>query len=99
MFDKMKDAYRFQQQARQIQKELKSMNFSASSSSGSVTVLVNGIQEVTEVQLQLTADMLENSGRLQREIADVTNKALQKAQKASAEKMKTIMGGTGLPGM
>jgi hypothetical protein len=99
MLDKFKNAYQFQKQAREIQKELKRMTFTASSSTGAVTVTANGLQNITEVKLQLDEESAKNVGRLEREITDVTNKVLQKAQKASAEKMKTIMGGMGLPGM
>lgn len=95
MFDKMKDAYRFQKQAREIQKELKGMTFTGSSSTGDVTVTANGMQSVTSVTLQIDADTLQNLGRIERELVDVVNKVLQKAQKASSEKMKTIMGGMG----
>lgn len=95
MFDKMKDAYRFQKQAREIQKELKGMTFTGSSSTGDVTVTANGMQSVTSVTLQIDADTLQNLGRIERELVDVINKVLQKAQKASSEKMKTIMGGMG----
>ena len=75
------------------------MTFSASSSSGSVVVTVNGAMEVTSIALKLDETVVQNPGRLEREIVDNVNKALQKAQKTSSEKMKTIMGGMGLPGM
>lgn len=98
MFDKYKDMYKFQQQARAIQKELKKTYFEASSSNGVVTVKVNGMQQVEEVRINFAEQgdyYLQNPDRLGREITDVTNKALQKAQKTSAERMQSIMGSSG----
>jgi DNA-binding protein YbaB len=98
MFDKYKDMYKFQQQARAIQKELKKTYFEASSSNGVVTVIANGMQQVEEVKINFAEQAeyyLKNPERLGREFADVANKALQKAQKASAERMQGIMGSSG----
>ncbi|MDD4351673.1 MAG: YbaB/EbfC family nucleoid-associated protein [Candidatus Gracilibacteria bacterium] len=102
MLDKYKDMYKFQQQARQIQKELKQTKFEGSSSNGVVTVIANGMQEVLEVKIDFQDKgeyYLSNPQRLGTEIVDTSNKVLKKAQKASAERMQSIMGGSGLPGM
>jgi len=100
MLDKYKDMYKFQQQARAIQKELKKAKFTANSSSSVVTVVVNGIQEVEEVQIDFgeKADYYTNNPlKLGSEIRETTNKAMKKAQKASAERMQSIMGEGGMP--
>ena len=103
MLDKYKDMYKFQQQARAIQKDLKKSKFQASSSNGVVTVTTNGMQELLEIKLDFgdKADYYTtNADRLGREIIDVANKALKKAQKTSAERMQGLMGESGgFPGL
>ena len=42
MFDKAKDLYRLQKEARAVQKELKSAEIEASSNNGAVTVIFSG---------------------------------------------------------
>jgi len=99
MLDKMKDMYGFQKKAKAIQKDLKKTLFEAKSSTGSVTVRVNGVQEVVSVTFGDDPKIFENLPKLTKEIVDVTNKAISKSQKVSAERMRGIMGGLGLPGM
>jgi len=99
MLGKMKDMYQFQRQAKQIQKELKSMNFQAQSSNGNVTVNVNGEMTVKDIELQNLDQYADRPEKLARELTDTVNKAVQKAQKTSAEKMRSVMGDMGLPGM
>lgn len=99
MLDKMKDMYGFQKQAKAIQKELKKTLFEAKSPTESVTVRVNGVQELVSITFGDDPKIFENPEKLSKEVVTVTNKAISKSQKASAERMRGVMGGLGLPGM
>lgn len=95
MFDKVKGMYDLQKKARAIQKELKQMTFVAEGKE--MTVTVNGAQEMVDIAFE--EGVLENANpiKLSKQIVELTNKAFSKAQKASAEKMKSIAGDMGLP--
>lgn len=99
MFDKMKGMYDFQKQAKAIQKDLKKQQFTAKSSTGSVTVVVDGMQSLVSVEFNDDPRTFENKDKLQKDIVDVTNKAIDKSQKASATQMRGLMGNSGFPGM
>ncbi len=86
MFDKVRDIYRLQKQAKQIKKELANIHIEAEEAG--VVVTVNGEMEVVKVAIP------EGMAREQSEAAIViaANKAIKKAQQIAAEKMKAVMG-------
>jgi DNA-binding YbaB/EbfC family protein len=101
MFDKAKDLYRLQKEARAVQKELKSAEIEASSTSGAITVIFSGDQHIKSIKINpewLSADKKEE---LEKEIVKVTGEAISRAQAYAAEKTKKLMGdmGVNLPGM
>ncbi|MFH1284448.1 MAG: YbaB/EbfC family nucleoid-associated protein [Candidatus Peregrinibacteria bacterium] len=95
MFDKAKDLYKLQKQARQIKKQLK--NTHVESESEGVTVILNGEQEI--VQIKISDEAMTDKGKLEKNLEKCFNKAVKKSQQIGAELMKDIMGDSGFPGM
>ncbi|MFA5158641.1 MAG: YbaB/EbfC family nucleoid-associated protein [Patescibacteria group bacterium] len=98
-FGKVKDLYKLQKQAREIQKELKDTEIEAKSNDGWVTVVFNGEQHLTEVSLDADALKPENKKELEKQILNTVSQAISRSQALAAEKMKDVMGGMGIPGM
>ncbi|MFA7253440.1 MAG: YbaB/EbfC family nucleoid-associated protein [Patescibacteria group bacterium] len=96
---KMKDLYALQKKARQIQKELKNVEVEASSNDGWVTVVFNGEQHLTEINLAEEALRPENKRELEKDLKNSISQAISRAQAVAAEKMKDIAGGMGIPGL
>lgn len=95
MFDKAKDLYKLQKQARGIKKELKNTHIEAEHEG--VTVTINGEQEV--VKVEITDEALQNKKKLQESLEKAFNKAIKKSQQIGAEMMKDVMGDLNIPGM
>jgi DNA-binding YbaB/EbfC family protein len=98
-FSKAKELYELQKQARKIQKELKETEIEAKSNDGWVTVVLNGEQHVTEIEIAEEALKPENKRELEKDLKNTFSQAISRAQMYAAEKMKGIAGGLGLPGM
>jgi DNA-binding protein YbaB len=86
MFDKVRDIYRLQKQAKQIKKELANIHIEAEEQG--VVVTVNGEMQVVKVVLP---DGMERSA-METALVIATNKGIKKAQEIAAEKMKAVMG-------
>ncbi len=86
MFDKVRDMYRLQKQAKQIKKELANIHIEAEEQG--LVVTVNGEMEVVKVAIPegLPKEQIESA------IVVAANKAIKKAQQIAAEKMKSVMG-------
>jgi nucleoid-associated protein EbfC len=98
-FSKIKDLYALQKKARQVQKELKDIEVEASSNDGWVTVVFNGEQHLTEINISEDALRPENKRELEQDLRNTISQATSRAQAVAAEKMKDIAGGLGIPGM
>ena len=98
-FSKMKNLYELQKKARAIQKELKDVEVEASSNDGWVTVVFNGEQHMTEIQIDENALRPENKRELEKDLKNTISQAISRAQAVAAEKMKDIAGGMGIPGL
>ncbi len=92
MFDKAKDLYKLQKQAKQVKQELKNIHIEAEVDG--VIVTINGEQEVVSVTFAEGQD----AKKLQDSLVKAFNKAIKKSQQIAADKMKDIMGGLGFPG-
>jgi DNA-binding protein YbaB len=95
MFDKAKDLYKLQKQARQIKKELKNTHIEAEYEG--VTVTINGEQEVMKIEIK--EDATTNKSKLEDALLKAFNKAIKKSQQVGAEMMKGVMGDLNIPGM
>ncbi len=97
MFDKIKDMYNLQKQAKQVKKELSAIHIEAEVDG--VVVVVSAEQELISIDISDEMMSLEKKVRLTKAIIEATKKAMKKAQEIAAEKMKGIMGGMGFPGV
>lgn len=97
MFGQMKDMYKMQSQAKQIKKELKKIHVEAEENG--IVVVVSADQEI--VSINIPEEMLErgNKKKIENSLMIALQKATKKAQEIAAEKMKSIMGDFGFPGM
>lgn len=95
MFDKARNMYKFQKQARKIKKDLKSTHIEAEQDG--VIVVIDGEQEV--VSITISDEALTNKKKLEESLLKAFNKAIKKAQQIGAEMMKSVMGDMNLPGM
>jgi len=99
MFDKAKDMYKIQKEARRIKGELKNTHIEAEIEG--ITVTINGEQEVISVVIsdEAFAKATEKHKILEENLEKAFNKAIKRSQQIGAEKMKAIMGDTGFPGL
>lgn len=88
LFDKTRDLYRLQKQAKQIKQELKNIHIEAETDG--VKVIVNGEQTFLEAIISEAAG--SDLKRIAKSFVDASNKAIKKAQAIAAEKMKSTMG-------
>lgn len=95
MFDKAKDLYKLQKQARQIKKQLKNTHIEAEHEG--VVVVINGEQEV--ITVQINEEAMTDRKKLQNNLEKCFNKAVKKSQQVGAEMMKDVMGDLNLPGL
>ncbi|MEK7086026.1 MAG: YbaB/EbfC family nucleoid-associated protein [Patescibacteria group bacterium] len=95
MFEKAKNLYKLQKQAREIKGKLKNTHIEAENEG--VTVIINGEQEVIEVRINDAA--MQDKKKLEKNFVDCLNKAVKKSQQIGAELMKDVMGDMNIPGM
>jgi len=95
MFEKAKELYKLQKQAREIKKKLK--NTHIESELEGVTVIINGEQEVMEVKI--SDEAMADKKELQKKLEKSFNKAVKKSQQIGAEMMKDVLGDFNLPGL
>ena len=91
----MKQAQRMQKQMEESTKELESMEFTATSGGGAVSVTVSGKKEVTKVKLSEEVVDPDDIEMLEDLIMAATNEALRKVEEASQQQMSQITGGLG----
>lgn len=97
MFDKMKQLMDLQKQMQQMKRELDNTYFDVTSSDNTLTITMNGSQEVRDVVLQRAPQELDKA-KLENAIKDAYNRGIKKSQTVAAEKMKG-MTGLNLPGL
>lgn len=90
MFNKAKDMYRLQKQAKQAKKELKLIHIEAEHRG--VSVVVDGEQKVVSITIvpEVPREQIPEF------LKDALNRAMGKAQIVAAEKMQGVMGELGL---
>lgn len=96
MFDKIKDMYKLQKEAKQAKKKLKNIHVEASQDG--FTVVFDA--EMQAISVAITDDALANAVQNKQNFEEIIlkclNKALKKAQQVAAEEMKGLMGQMGL---
>lgn len=95
MFDKAKDMYKLQKQAREIKKQLKNTHIEAESDG--VVIVLNGEQEI--ISVAISDEAMADKKRLQSGIEKCFTKGIKKSQEIGAQLMKSVMGDQGFPGI
>ena len=97
--DLMKQAKAMQRQLEQIQEELKSLVFEASSGGGVIKVKANGDQEIIEVKINKEMFDPEDIEMLEDMVMVAVNDAIGQAKAEYQSKMGGMTGGMNIPGM
>ena len=97
----MKQAQRMQRQMEEAQKQMETMEATATAGGGAVEVTVSGKKEVLKVKLKEEVVDPDDIEMLEDLIVAATNEALRKVDEASASAMSKLTGGlgAGMPGM
>lgn len=96
MLKKFKDLYKVQKQAKQIKKQLKNIHIEAEAEG--ILITISAEQKLIDIKLP---EVIHDTNKLKQNLIKAFNKAMEKSQQISAEKMKGVMGDMGLdlPGM
>lgn len=95
----MLDKAKMVMELRKIQKELKKSQIEVEAGDGTVRITINGEQKVQSVNIDPQKVDIDDLGKLERHLESAFNQAITKSQQEAAEKMKSISGGLGLPGL
>lgn len=95
MFDKAKDLYKLQKQAKDIKKQLKNTHIEAEQNG--VTIIINGEQNV--IKVEVNEEAVQDRKQLGKSLEECFNKAIKKSQQIGADLMKDVMGGMNFPGL
>lgn len=101
MFDKAKELYKLQKEARAVQKELKETEIEAKGNNGAVSVVFTGDMHIKSVDIDNAWLNADKKHELQSEIVKVIGEAISRSQAYAADKTKKLMGdmGMNIPGM
>lgn len=92
----LEQAQRMQTRIAELQRDLASRRFEASSGGGMVTVAVTGQLRVLEVKFEPSLYEGGDRGMLEDLTAAAVNAALEKAQRGVQEELQRIQGGLGI---
>lgn len=95
----MKQAKKMQQEMVKIQEELAGERIEASAGGGAVKVVANGKQELLEVKIDPEVVDSNDVGMLQDLVLAAANEALQQSRDLAAQRLNSVTGGMGIPGL
>lgn len=95
----MKQAQKMQSKMEKKQEELKKETVEASAGGGVVTVVVNGGQEVVDIDIDPEVLDPEDIEMLEDLVLAATNEAMTKAKDMMEQEMGQLTGGLNIPGM
>jgi nucleoid-associated protein EbfC len=101
-FDKLKQAKELNElrkQAQRIQKELRDTLIEATELDGKVKVVFSGEQKLEEIHIDPELLTPERAKDVERALKNCISQAITQSQQVAAQKMQSIAGGLGLPGM
>lgn len=94
-----KMAQQMQTQMAQAQAELKEMTLEATAGGGAVRVVVTGAQEIRAIEIDPSAVDPAEVEMLQDLVMAAVNDALARSKELERERMASVAGGMGLPGL
>ena len=95
----MLQARKMQGQIKQLQDQLEEQTFSGAAGGGLVSVVVNGRQEVKQLNITPEAINPDDLAELSDLLIAALNMALTDSRETSQSEMKKITGGVNLPGL
>jgi nucleoid-associated protein EbfC len=93
MFDKAKAIFELKKIQSALAKEIIDVE------AGAVTVRINGEQKIKEIKLDRDKIDLDDLEHLEKNLESAISQAIARSQELAADKMKTVAGGLGLPGL
>lgn len=97
--DMMKQAKKMYEAAQKVQEELANERIETASGGGMVKVTVTGKGDLLEVKIDPQVVDSDDVEMLEDLVTTAIREALSKAHEIEAERMQTVTGGLGLPGM
>lgn len=94
-FNKLKDLYKLQKEAREMQKQMKTIKISGLSKDEHVEIIIDGTQEIMEVHISDDVMSVDKKRDLEKEI----KQAMEEAQKLLRKEMSKNMDLDKLKGM
>jgi len=101
-FDKLKQAKElneFRKQAQKIQKELKDTLIETTELDGKIKLVFTGEQKIEEIHIDPELLQSDKQTQLERALKNCIAQGISQSQQVAAQKMQSITGGLGLPGM
>jgi DNA-binding YbaB/EbfC family protein len=95
MLDKAKTLY----ELKKIQSALAKETIEVETGNGAVKVEINGEQKIKKISLDPELIDLEEVHKLEKWLESAITQAITRSQQVAAEKMRTVAGGLGLPGL
>lgn len=95
MFDKAKTLY----ELKKIQSALAKEMIEVETGNGAVKVRINGEQKIQKIELNPELIDMSEPHKLEKWLESAITQAITRSQQAAAEKMKSVAGGLGLPGL
>lgn len=95
MFDRAKAIYELKKIQGQLAKEIIDVEVG----NGAVRVKVNGEMKIKEIKLDRSRIDLDDLPQLEKWIESAVTQAINQSQQVAAERMKSVAGGLGLPGL
>jgi len=99
MFDKAKKMWELQSKAKQLQRELREMQFTGEELGGKVKVTLNGEQKVLSIEIDDSLVNLAEKDSLIKFLGQAFGSAVKRSQQAAANRTKELVGGLGIPGL
>lgn len=95
MFEKSKALF----ELKKIQAALAKEMVEVEAGNGAIKVKINGEQKIQKITLDEALVREADTAKLEKWIESAVTQAITKSQQLAAEKMKTMAGGLGLPGL
>lgn len=87
MFDQLKDVYQLQKEAKEMQKKMKAITIDAYSDNEGVRIVMNGLQEIEDIEIDDELLSVENKRRLIKEFKEALKSGQKKLQKELSKGM------------
>jgi len=95
MFDKAKTLY----ELKKIQSALAKESIEIETGNGAVKVTINGEQKIQKISIDPELVDTNEIHKLEKWLESAVTQAITRSQQLAAEKMKSVAGGLGLPGL